>query len=80
MTAKKTNYEVIIASPPEYEELVAEIYHNGLFVALLSKEAGNECIELEIADALINQSMVCRKVDLNGFLQAVEIARNRLIG
>jgi hypothetical protein len=77
---EKAKYEIIIASPPEYEELVAEIYHDGHFVALLSKEKGNENIEVEFANSMLDQSQVCRKMDLKEFLENVELARKKLVG
>ncbi|MCP5517101.1 MAG: hypothetical protein H7A45_07590 [Verrucomicrobiales bacterium] len=80
MSLNASGYEVIIASPPEYEDLVAEIYCNGLFIAQLNREKGGEAIELEIADDTVDQSMVCRKVALTDFLDIVEVARQRLTG
>lgn len=80
MTLNNNDFSVILASSVEYEELVAEIYFDGLFVAQLSQEKGPDCIELEIADANLEQKMVCRKVSLTGFLEAVEFARQRLVG
>ncbi len=79
MRQEMTGYNIVIASPPEYEELVAEIYFDGNYIAQLNKENGDDHIELEIADAVVDQSMVCRKVDLNGFLEALEIARTKLV-
>lgn len=79
MTNKNPKYEVIITSPPQYEELVAEIYFGGLFIAQLNKEKGDGSIELEIADAVVDQSMVCRKINLDEFIEALEFAKNRLI-
>lgn len=79
-TFEGKGYEVIIASPSEYEELVAEVYFDGLFIAQLNKEKGDEAIELEIADCVVEQSMVCRKIELKGFLETIETARKRLIG
>lgn len=49
-------------------------------MAQLSKEKGNENIRLEIADGNVDQSMVCRRVDLQDFLEVVELARKRLVG
>jgi hypothetical protein len=73
-------YEIIIASPRDHEELVSEIYFDGLFIAQLSMEKGPDAIELEIADATLVQTMVCRKVGLKSFLEAIEFARQRLVG
>jgi|GEM_PF-5590570 len=80
MTPMNKGFEVILASSSQYSELVAEIYFDGAFVALLNKEKGADNIELELADASVDQSMVCRNLDLKSLLAAVEVARQRLIG
>lgn len=41
-------FSVTVLSLPEYDELVAEIYISGRFVALLSQERGVDETEIEI--------------------------------
>lgn len=73
-------FETVVASPSDYERLVAEIYYNGKFVALVSqeKEVGN--FEIEFPDPNVTQNEIVRKVALEGFQQAVEVACRRLRG
>ena len=71
-------FEVIIASPPDYDDLVAEIYYGGRFVALISQERGPGLFELETPQSAFAEKDVLRKVDLDGFKNAVETACNRL--
>jgi hypothetical protein len=73
-------FEVVLASPPDYEELTAEIYFNGKFVALVNQENGRERLEVEFPKAEFDETAIIRAVDLNGFLDALEFARNRLQG
>jgi hypothetical protein len=73
-------FKVLVASPPEYERLVAEIYFGDLFVALLSQERDDGSIDIELADCSLDQTMVCRKVHLERFLEAIETARRGLKG
>jgi hypothetical protein len=77
---RKKGFETVIASPPEYERLLAEIYHDGLFVAQISQERSEGVFDLETAGPDVVKDMVTRKVDLRGFLRAVEEACRRLRG
>ena len=40
-------HEIVIGSPPDYEELVAEIWINGECVAMLQKEEGDDKVIVE---------------------------------
>lgn len=73
-------FETLIASPPEYEELVAEIYFDGRFVALVSQERSVGVFDIETPGLNLIEKEVIRKVDLNSFSQAVEEACKRLRG
>ncbi|MEL6328933.1 MAG: hypothetical protein AAFR38_04680 [Planctomycetota bacterium] len=73
-------FEILLASPPEYEYLVAEISFNGDFVAQLNREKGIDFIEIEFPDLDVDQTMICRTVDLDGFLKAVAEAYQKLLG
>ena len=70
----------MLASPPGYDRLVAEIYHDGLFVALVSQERGDGLFDIETPGSDLVESRVIRKVDAVGFGEAVEEARQRLQG
>ncbi len=70
----------MIASPPDYDELVAEIYYNGLFVALVSQERGKGIFDIETPGANLIEMEVVRKVDADGFTKAIEVACQQLKG
>jgi hypothetical protein len=74
------NFETMIASPPEYDELVAEIYYDGKFVALVSQERGPGLFDIETPGPPLVEKEVTRKVELSGFWKAVEEACKRLKG
>ncbi len=77
---KGKGFETIIASPPDYDELVAEIFYDGLFVALVSQERGQGLFEIEMPGIDLLESEIVRKVDAIGFTKAVEVACQRLKG
>jgi hypothetical protein len=77
---KRKGFETVIASPPEYERLLAEIYYDGLFVAQISQERGEGVFDLETPGTDLVEEMVTRKVDLHELLRAVEEACQRLRG
>lgn len=70
----------MIASPSEYEELVAEIFYDGLFVALVSQERGSGLFDIETPGLDLVEDYVTRKVDVAGFIKAIETACQRLSG
>lgn len=69
---------IVIASPPEYERLVAEVYAGGRFIALVSQERGDHVFDLEYPGTDVVESMVSRKVDLDAFLEAAQDAKAAL--
>jgi hypothetical protein len=77
---ERKGFETLIASPPDYDELVAEIYYDGLFVALVSQEHGKGLFDIETPGPNLVEREVARKVNLDGFRKAVEEACRRLRG
>jgi len=77
MTMKQHGFEITVASLPEYERLVAEIYCDGLFFALISQEGAEGVFQVETPDAGL--SLITRRVELEGFLRAIEHAREKLL-
>lgn len=73
-------FETVIASPPDHDELVAEIYCDGRFVALVSRERGSGLFDLETPGPNLLEKEVIRKVDADGFRKAMEEACRRLKG
>lgn len=80
MSVQGKGFEVVLASPPEYEELTAEIFFDGKFVALVNQERGLDQLELEIPSTDTAEKYLARKVKLRGFLEAVKTAEDRLRG
>lgn len=77
---KGKEFETLIASPPDYEELVAEIYYEGLFVGLVSQERGKGLFDIETPGRNLIEDEILRKVDAAGFIKAIEAACQRLQG
>lgn len=75
---EEKGFETMIASFPDYEKLVAEIYYDGLFVALVSQERGTGLFDIETPGPNLIEKEVIRKVDAGGFKKAVEEACQRL--
>jgi hypothetical protein len=76
----RQGFETVIASPPEYERLLAEIYYDGLFVAQVTQERGEGVFDLETPGVDLVQDLIIRKVDLERFMKAVQEACQRLTG
>lgn len=77
---KNKGFEILIASPPEYDQLVAEIYYDGRYVGLVSqeREIGQFDFETPIPDLV--ESQIVRRVDWTGLCKVVELACRRLKG
>lgn len=76
----RTNFTILIASDPEHEKVFAEIYCGERFVALVSQEEGLHCLRIEFPDATMEESMVLRKVEMEGFQEALRSAARKLAG
>ncbi len=74
------SFDTMICSLSDHDKLVAEIYYNGLFVALVSQERGEGLFDIETPGLTLVESLVIRKVDVDGFIKAVEVACRRLKG
>lgn len=75
---KNVGFEILLASPPEYDGLVAEIYYDGKFVALVSQQRGPGLFEVELPGTDLVESRILRRVDLPGFITSLEAACDRL--
>lgn len=75
---KNVGFEFLLASPPAYDRLVAEIYYDGKFVASVSQERGPGLFEVELPGGNLVESRVLRRVDLDGFIAALKVASQRL--
>lgn len=68
------NYNIIIGSPVDYEELTAEIVIGGEYIALVQKEEGNDKMIVEFYE-----KKIITKIYLNDFISALEDARALLL-
>lgn len=68
-----------ICSDIDYDWLIAEIYCDGKFVALLSQEGGPDHLMVEFLGVSDEESSV-RKVGLDWLVNALMAARQRLGG
>jgi hypothetical protein len=73
-------FHVMIASDLDHERVYAEVYWDEKFVALVSQERGAGKEVLEFPGPGLKEDLICREVDLDGFLQAVELAVRKLAG
>ena len=80
MTLEQTGFEILIASSPAHECVTAEIYYEGLFVALLNSDDGLDRLNLEWPGTDMDERQVTRRVRLHGFLNALEQAAKMLRG
>jgi len=71
-------FTIVIASDSEHDEVFAEIYFQGKFVALVSQEKGLDQLRVEFPSSNIDESMVVREVDVDGFKQALITAAKKL--
>jgi hypothetical protein len=70
-----SEFRITVASDPDHEDLIAEIYFGDEFVALLSQENGFESIEVELHPRQNGQPHRFPLGDLQG---ALEKAKSRL--
>jgi hypothetical protein len=72
--------EILLASPPDHFGLVAEIYYNGKFVALVAQERGPGQFDVKTPGVDVVEREVTRQVDARGLVTAIESACERLGG
>ncbi len=77
---KGSGFEILLASPPEKEKLVAEIYFDGKFVALVSQEGEASRFLIELPGRDVLESHITRRVELDGFTSALGTAAKTLSG
>ncbi|WP_169566028.1 hypothetical protein [Sneathiella limimaris] len=74
----ESEIEIILSSDYQYEQLVAEIYIAGKYVALLNQDAGSDRLRIEFANPKLDRNHVVNSVSLDLFMVAVERAKVRL--
>ena len=68
------NYNVVIGSPIDYEELTADIVINNKYIARVQMENGRDKMVLEFFEETALQ-----KVELKDFLDAIAYAKELLL-
>ncbi|HEY3755249.1 MAG TPA: hypothetical protein VGL42_03770 [Opitutaceae bacterium] len=72
-------FTITIASDPEHEKVFAEVHCDGKFVALVSQENGLDRLRVEFPGSDVDESMIERAVDMEGFKLALISAARRLV-
>jgi hypothetical protein len=67
------NYQLIIGSPVDYEELTIDIVFSGVYVARIQKEEGIDKMKIEFFEELVNTSIY-----LEDFIAALAEAKEEL--
>ena len=75
---KSLGVEKLLSSDPNYENFVAEIYYNGIFIALLNQDDGINNLKIEFPGADVIEEMVLRKMDIAIFEEGLALAKKRL--
>ncbi len=71
----KEGFDFIYGDDPGYEDLIAEIYFNGEFVALVSQEAGIDSLDIHLHSRKGGESW---RFKLKEFENALERVKHRL--
>lgn len=71
-------YQIQICSDVEYEELIAEVYIGGKFVAIVSHEHPADGYFVEFPGADQNEATTLRKMEISILLAALAEARAKL--
>jgi hypothetical protein len=69
-----SNYQIIIGSPLDYDELVAYIWINDEQIALVHKEKGPENIMIHFFDEPIKTN-----ISIDVFIEALQQAKKELL-
>ena len=76
---KWENIGITIASDVAYDKLIAEIYIDGKFVALISQDDGIDKLKIEFPRTY-NPSDICESTNLEMFIDALHNAKEQLLG
>ena len=75
-----TGIEILLSSDSDYEELTAEIFYNGKYIALLNQDDGVESLKIEFPAVVRDETTVLRKIDLTILEQGLELAKKKIKG
>ena len=74
------NFTITIASDQEHEQVFAEIYCHGKFVALVSQEEGADRLRIEFPPPGVDEGIIARTVGAEDFRQGLAAAIEKLAG
>jgi hypothetical protein len=74
------SFEILIASDDEHERVVAEIYIDDKFVALVSQDQGIDQAVIEFPGTALDENQILRRVEVSDFRRAIDTATKRLAG
>jgi hypothetical protein len=69
----------VIASDIDHEKLIAEIYCDGRYVALLSQDEGEDNLNIVFPDRGAQDESLQRSVDFAWFKNALDQAKEKLL-
>lgn len=69
------DFEIVVGSDQDYEDLIADIYYRGEFVCLISQENGYDSLDMEIHPRANGQPW---KFKLSAFEGEIAQAKRRL--
>lgn len=72
--------KIQVCSDTDFEQLIAEIYIDDKFVALVSQDEGVNNLQIEFPGPGQNESAITRKVDFDVLCHALSKARSELAG
>ena len=73
-------YRIQVCSDVDYENLIAEVYVEGKFVALVSREDLSQGFCVEFPGPEQHEPAISRRVDLLTLLEALDEAKAQLAG
>ncbi len=72
-------FKVIIASDVDYDKLIAEIYYEGKFVALIDQDNGINDMRIEFPGSENSEPPIIKTLPLQEFVDAINRARDLLL-
>jgi len=72
-------FKIVLCSDVDYEHLFAAIEYDGVEIAIVTQEEGNEAMKIEASFGEPVKPGVAWVVELDGFFEAVQVARKRLL-
>ena len=78
-TSDESGFSIVMCSDIDYEFLFASIEYDGQAIAIVQQEEGRTSFKLEAWMGDTAKPGMAWVVDLDGFLEAVQVAKRRLL-